>query len=115
MAEVNLTSRRPQAATPLVVNLKNADTGEVVKYGYTVGRLSGKTAMETQLAMAEFAREKDRNAIVGSLMMQQILKLVKPDEGSPDMLDLIDQADDEALAPLVEVLVQAATASSVGA
>ena len=52
------------------MNLTNTDTGEVRKLEYDVRKLSGKAAMEAQINLAEYAKDKKRDEIVGSLMLQ---------------------------------------------
>jgi hypothetical protein len=115
MREVNLSSSGAKPKTErLIVNLTNTSTGEVRKLAYDVRKLSGKAAIGAQINLAEFARDKNRDAIVGSLMFKEILAHTSPAEGAPELLDVLDEIeDDEELKALLSALLEAATGSTV--
>lgn len=115
MAEINLTRKKKQPPATLTINLAKEGTEETEKFEYLVDRLGGRAAMEVQMLNAEFAREKDRNTITGSILIKKILEGTKPKGKSPELLDLFDELDDAQLGQVVEGLVKAAKSSTVTA
>ena len=103
-----------EKTTTFVVNLDNAETGERVTHKYSVVLLSGRAAMESQLSLAEFARQDNAKEIVGSLLFKSIIDRMTPLDGAPDFLELFDWIDNDMIKPLMTGLVDAATGSSVG-
>jgi hypothetical protein len=114
MKEVNLNSSATKIKTErLIVNLTNTDTGEVRKLEYDVRKLSSKTAMEAQINLAEYAKDKKRDEIVGSLILKTILAGTEPVGDAPELLAIFDEIDDDQLLPFVEAVVEAAKGSTV--
>lgn len=115
MSEITLIKKQNTNETPFVVNLQNeSDPTKVETYRYMVRRLGGKAAMKVQLLSAEFARDKQRDEIVGSSMLKQILELTRAVDDAPELIELFDFVDDDGLKQLVEGLVKAAQSSTVG-
>lgn len=114
MKEVNLSSSagKPKSEQ-LVVNLTNTETGEVRKFLYEVRKLSSRDAMQAQLGLAEFAKDKKRDEIVGSLLLKDILADMTPVDGAPEPFALLDELENDQLAAFVTVLIEAATGSTV--
>lgn len=78
--------------------------------------------MQVSLLMAEFARDKSRDQLLGSSMMGEILKRTTPvheekdgvvTKVTPDILDVFDNLEDDGFKQLIEALVTAAKSSSV--
>jgi hypothetical protein len=114
MREVNLNSSQNQIKSErLVINLTNTATGEVRKLEYDVRKLSSKTAMEAQINLAEYAKDKKRDEIVGSLILKTILAGTDPVGDAPDLLSIFDEIEDDQLLQLVEAVVEAAKGSTV--
>ena len=107
MAELSLTTTKKRPSTLFVIKLTDSETNEVVERKYEVAKLSGKAAMETQLAIAEFARADNGTAIVGSMMIQKILDGTTPVDGAPDILTLFDNLDADNLSALIKGLIDA--------
>jgi len=114
MREVNLNSSQSKIKSErLVVNLTNTDSGEVRKLEYDVRKLSGRTAMEAQINLAEFAKDKKRDEIVGSLIMKSIIAGTEPIADAPELLSIFDELEDEQFLQLIEAIVDAAKGSTV--
>jgi hypothetical protein len=116
VAEVSLKSssaKQPEYA-PLVVNLTNEETRELVKYEYEVRRISKKEGVQIQLEIAEFARTKDGQTIAGLRAFSRMLDDLKVPEGAPAFVDLFDLVDDEGGEELIKALQEAAFNTSVG-
>ena len=114
MREVNLNSSQSKIKSErLIVNLTNTDTGEVRKLEYDVRKLSGKAAMEAQITLAEYAKDKKRDEIVGSLIFKNILAGIEPVDDAPEFLAILDEIDNDQLKPLMEALVEVASGSTV--
>lgn len=116
MAHIKLTKAKNFNFEPFVVELENSDTGEIVTYRYKIRKLGGKAAMKVQLLQAEFARDKKRDEIIGSAMLQQIVELTSPETESEtviDLLDLFDLVEGDQLTQLVMALIDTATSSSL--
>ncbi|MFA5172591.1 MAG: hypothetical protein WC426_13600 [Sulfuriferula sp.] len=115
MKEITLIRKAPVNAERLVVKLENEETGETEQYVYYVKRLGGKAAMKVQMLSGEFARDKNREEIVGSSLIKEILELTtKENEKTPDLLDLFDLIGNDNLKDLVQAMAEAAQGSSVG-
>jgi hypothetical protein len=115
MKQITLTRRENTSSEKFVVNLENEQTGQTESYTYFVRRLGGKSAMKVQLLSAEFARDKQRDEIVGSSLIQQIINLTtKENDETPDLLDLFDLVGNDQLKDLVQGLAEAAQGSTVG-
>lgn len=114
MREVNLNSSGAKRQTErLVVNITNTATGEVRKLEYDVRKLSGKAAMEAQIHLAEFAKDKKRDEIVGSLVFKEVLANTEPAGDAPELLAILDEIETDQLAALMEALMEVATGSTV--
>jgi hypothetical protein len=114
MKEVNLNSSQNQIKSErLVVNLTNTDTAEVRKLEYDVRKLSGKTAMQAQINLAEYAKDKKRDEIVGSLLLQTILAGTEPVDEAPELLAIFDEIEDDQFLTLIEAVIEAAKGSTV--
>ena len=114
MREVNLSSSGTKHKTErLVVNITNTGTGEVRKLEYDVSKLSGKAAMEAQINLAEFAKDKKRDEIVGSLVFKGVLAGTEPVGDAPELLAILDEIDTDQLAALMEALMEVATGSTI--
>jgi hypothetical protein len=114
MREVNLNSSQGKIKSErLVINLTNTDTGEVRRLEYDVRKLSGRTAIEAQINLAEFAKDKKRDEIVGSLIMKSVLAGTEPVGDAPELLSVFDELEDEQFLALIEGLVEAAKGSTV--
>jgi hypothetical protein len=113
MKEVSLNSTGKPKTERLVVNLTNTETGEVRKLEYDVRKLSGKAAMEVQIHLAEFAKDKKRDEIVGSLVFKEVLAGTQPVDDAPELLAILDEISTDELAALMEALMEAATGSTV--
>lgn len=114
MAEITLKQIKKSELAPFVVNLENDETNETVSYKYWVKRLGGKAAMQVNLILAEFARDKQRDQLLGASMMKEILSRVTRQEGTDlEVIDLFDLVDDEQLQQLATGLIEAAKSSSV--
>ena len=114
MREVNLNSSQSKIKSErLVVNLTNTDTGELRKLEYDVRKLSGKAAMEAQITLAEYAKDKKRDEIVGSLIFKNILAGIEPVNDAPEFITILDEIDTDQLQPLMEALVEVANGSTV--
>jgi len=115
MNKITLDRVKKEERARFVVKLRNADTQEVQEYPYLIERLSNKTAVNVQLLQAEFARDKDRDSIVGSKVIQSILATTTPTEGNTvDLIDIFDEVSIDALVELVKGLTEAAKSSTVG-
>jgi hypothetical protein len=114
MKEVSLNSSATKIKSErLIVNLTNTETGEVRKLEYDVRKLSGKAAMEAQINLAEYAKDKKRDEIVGSLLLQTILAGIEPVGEAPELLVIFDEIEDDQFLPLIEAVVEAAKGSTV--
>jgi hypothetical protein len=114
MKEVNLNSTSSTIKSErLVVNLTNTSTGEVRKLEYDVRKLSGRAAMEAQITLAEYAKDKKRDEIVGSLIFKGILAGVEPIGDAPELLAILDEIETDQLQPFLQALMEAATGSTV--
>lgn len=124
MAEITLKqSSKKNNVVPFVINLEDDETGNTITHRYEIVRLGNKAAMQVSLLMAEFARDKSRDQLLGSSMMGEILKRTTPvhekDESgavtkvTPDILDVFDNLEDDGFKQLIEALVTAAKSSSV--
>lgn len=124
MAEITLKqSSNKNNVVPFVINLENDENGETITHRYEIVRLGNKAAMQVSLLMAEFARDKSRDQLLGSSMMGEILKRTTPvheknDDGvvtkvTPEILDVFDNLEDDGFKQLIEALVTAAKSSSV--
>jgi len=113
MKEVNLNSATKIKSERLIVNLTNTETGEVRKLEYDVRKLSGKTAMQAQINLAEYAKDKKRDEIVGSLLLQTILAGTEPVGEAPELLTIFDEIEDDQFLPLIEAVIEAAKGSTV--
>lgn len=116
MKEVSLSSSGAERKTErLVINITNKESGQVRKLEYDVQKLSGKGALEAQLNLAEFAREKNRDEIVGSLVFKGILAGTTAVGEAPELITLFDELDEkDQFAALLNALMEAATGSTVG-
>lgn len=114
MREVNLNSTGNKPKTErLTVNLTNTTTGEVRTLEYDVQKLSGRAAMEAQIHLAEFAKDKQRDQIVGSLVFKGVLAGTTPVGEAPELLAILDEIETDQLAALMEALMEVATGSTV--
>lgn len=114
MAEVTLKKIKKSALVPFVVNLENEENGQVETHKYWVQRLGGKAAMQVNLLLAEFARDKQRDQLLGSSMMAEIIARTTKQEGTQlEILDMFDNVDDEQLQVLATALIEAAKSSTV--
>jgi hypothetical protein len=114
MREVTLSSSGAKRQTErLVINITNTGSGEIRKLEYDVAKLSGKAAMEAQINLAEFAKDKKRDEIVGSLVFKGVLAGTEPVGGAPELLSLLDEIDTDQLSALMEALMEAATGSTI--
>jgi hypothetical protein len=113
MKEVNLNSATKIRSERLIVNLTNTGTSEVRKLEYDVRKLSGKAAMEAQITLAEYAKDKKRDEIVGSLIFKNILAGIEPVNDAPEFITILDEIDTDQLQPLMEALVEVANGSTV--
>jgi hypothetical protein len=114
MKEVNLNSTSDKIKSErLVVNLTNTGSGEVRKLEYDVRKLSGRAAMEAQITLAEYAKDKKRDEIVGSLIFKGILAGVEPIGDAPELLAILDEIESDQLQPFLEALLEVATGSTV--
>ena len=113
MREVNLSSNGKRQTERLVINITNTGSGELRKLEYDVSKLSGKAAMEAQINLAEFAKDKKRDEIVGSLVFRGVLAGTTPVGDAPDLLTILDEIDTDQLAALMEALMEAATGSTI--
>lgn len=111
--EVNLTSSGSRQSARLTVTITNTKTGEKRTLDYDVAKLSGKAAMQAQISLAEFAKDKKRDEIVGSLIFKEILGGTEPVGDAPELLSILDEIDNDQLAPLMEALTEVATGSTV--
>jgi hypothetical protein len=112
MKEVNLSGSKPKTEK-LLVNLTNTETGEVRKLIYEVRKLTGKASMQAQINLAEFAKDKKRDEIVGSLMIKDILEGTTPVDGAPDPFAILDEIQNDELVNFLTALMEAATGSTV--
>lgn len=130
MAEITLKKSVDKALVPFVVNLENEETGATETYRYFIKRLGGKAAMQVNLMLAEFARDKNRDALLGSSMMSEILKRTTKDPGTKEvkdgdtvvtaavppttleLIDIFDNVDDKGLEQLTMAMVNAAKSAS---
>lgn len=123
MAEITLKqSSKKNNVIPFVINLEDDETGNTITHRYEIIRLGNKAAMQVSLLMAEFARDKSRDQLLGSSMMGEILKRTTPvheekdgvvTKVTPDILDVFDNLEDDGFKQLIEALVTAAKSSSV--
>lgn len=113
MKEVNLNRAAKIKSERLIVNLTNTGTNEVRKLEYDVRKLSGKAAMEAQISLAEYAKDKKRDEIVGSLIFKNILAGIEPVGDAPEFITILDEIDTDQLQPLMEALVEVANGSTV--
>lgn len=123
MAEITLKKFIDKTVVPFIVNLENEESGETETYKYNVKRLGGKAAMQVNLLLAEFSRDKQRDQLLGSSMMKEILDRTTPvdvlnEDGTvksitPPIINLFDNVDNDGLQSLAEGLIQAAKSSSV--
>lgn len=123
MAEITLKqSSKKNNVVPFVINLEDDETGNTITHRYEIVRLGNKAAMQVSLLMAEFARDKSRDQLLGSSMMGEILKRTTPvheekdgvvTKVTPDILDVFDNLEDDGFKQLIEALVTAAKSSSV--
>lgn len=123
MAEITLKKAVKTSVAPFVVHLENEETGQTETYRYTVKRLGNKAAMRASLLMADFARDKNRNELMGSSVIADVLKGTVPvhekDESgnitkaTPEFMDLLDFFDDDGFKSVIELLVKTAKTSSV--
>lgn len=123
MAEITLKqSSKKNNVVPFVINLEDDETGNTITHRYEIIRLGNKAAMQVSLLMAEFARDKSRDQLLGSSMMGEILKRTTPvheekdgvvTKVTPDILDVFDNLEDDGFKQLIEALVTAAKSSSV--
>lgn len=114
MSEITLKRNTDVNEIPFIVNLENETTGEKETYKYFVKRLGGKAMMKVQMLNAEFARDKDRNEIVGSSVVKEILDRTRPQTGTKlDLIEIFDFVNDDQFKELVEALVKAAQSSTV--
>lgn len=114
MAEITLKEVVDKTLVPFVVNLENDESGSKKRYEYRVKRLGGKAAMQVNLLLAEFARDKQRDQLLGSSMMKEIIDRTTPVDDAPAIIDLFDNLSDEGLQQLATALIEAAKSSSVG-
>jgi hypothetical protein len=112
VAEVNLTTAAKPKTAPLRINI-TSEGGGTRTLNYEVRKLTGKAAMEAQIAMAEFAKDKKRDEIVGSLLVAAILSHTTPLDGAPELINIMDELDGDQLVPLIQALTEAATGSTV--
>lgn len=116
MAEITLKQHVDKTLVPFVVNLENDDTNETITHKYFIKRLGGKAAMQVQMMLAEFARDKNRDALLGSAMMTEILNRTTKQEGTTlDLLDIFDNVDDKGLEQLCLAMIEAAKSPSTEA
>lgn len=114
MREVTVNSSGAKPKTErLKVNVTNTQSGEVRTLEYDVRKLSGRAAMEAQMHMAEFAKDKKRDEIVGSLVFKGVLAGTEPVGGAPELMAILDEIETDQLASLMEALMEAATGSTV--
>lgn len=115
MSEITLVKQTDPGLVPFVVNLQNKDNPEQIEtYKYNIRRLGGKAAMQVNLLLAEFSRDKNRDALLGASMMQEILTRTTKQEGTElELLDLFDCVDDAGLEQLAMGMIEAAKSSSV--
>src|SRR4051794_1673369 len=114
MREVNLNSTKAaKKSEELALNLTNKESGEKRTLKYRVEKLSGRASMEAQISLAEFAKNKQRDAIVGSLLFKGVLAGIEPLDGAPEFLAVLDEIEEDQLAPLMEALMAVATGSTV--
>jgi hypothetical protein len=113
VAELDLNTSKKQPTTELALNLTDTDSGEKRTVRYAVTRLGGRQLLENQIRLAELAKEKDRNVLVGSLLFRDIVDRVSPVGDAPQLMDMVDELGDEAFAQLSKALLEAATGSSV--
>jgi len=114
MAEITLKKRNDVSKVPFVVNIENEENGKTETYKYFVKRFGGKALIKAQLLNAEFARDKDRESIVGSNIVKEILDNTRTEENNNlELIDLFDYVDDDQLVVLIESLIKAASSSTV--
>jgi hypothetical protein len=111
--EVELKSSGKRQTERLVVNITNTVSGEKRKLEYDVAKLSGKAAMEAQINLAEYAKDKKRDEIVGSLVFKGVLAGTEPVGDSPELLSILDEIDTDQLSALMEALMDVATRSTL--
>lgn len=115
MAEITLKKAQDPGLAPLTINLENEVTGQTETYKYNIKRLGGKAAMQVNLLLAEFARDKNRDALLGSSMMKEIMDRTTPVGDAPAILELFDLVGDKELQQLAEAMITAAKSPSVEA
>lgn len=115
MSEITLKKALEPGLVPFTVNLENEVSGETETYKYTIKRLGGKAAMQVNLLLAEFARDKNRDALLGSSMMKEILDRTTAVGDSPEIIELFDKVEDKELQQLAEAMISAAKSPSVEA
>lgn len=114
MSEITLAKKGKEVLVPFIVNLENEETGQTETYKYKIKRLGGKAQMQVNLLLAEYRKDPNRDGLLGSAMLSEILKRITVDEGNTtDMLDLFDLLGDKELEQLTIKLFEAAKSSTV--